>query len=522
MKKILSVISTLVLSVNLMGNVIQWSAPPTSLSNTSVNSSNASVAMDSSGNVVAVWLENGAVKASAKLISGGWGTVATLSSSTATSPSIVCDSSGNATAVWLEGGAVKAMTKPFGSAWGSVSTLATTLATTPTIAVDAAGDVIAAWARSGNIQTATKLFGANWQNAVNITSSSATSPAIAMGGTGSGTRAAIVWNAVSSSIPVVYATTKAITGNWGTPVILSNTSHNAINPSVAVDSNANALATWYSYDVLGVNYFSVAVQASYMISGGAWQSPVTISDESYRNPTSLMTKVAFDSGGNAVAMWTSSSDGATYNIEAAMKPVRSDWSTPTQIVSLNPYSYQFSLAGTSFGEALAVLMFYNGDSLLVQSSESDFSGFRDNAWSVPTNMSLGTDNGYPNAAAVITSNAMNAAAVWIKNNGTNNIVYAVTGSKNLLLPPTSLTATQSSNSFGIFTEYYNTFGWTASASSDVTKYLIYRNGMFLAEVDASATQYIDSNRVQSQATTYGVAAVNAQGTVSRIASVNYP
>ena len=314
MKKILSVISTLILSANLMGNAIQWSSPPTSLSNTSVNSSNASVAMDSSGNIVAIWLENGAVKASAKLVSGGWGTVATLSSSTATSPSIVCDGSGNATAVWLEGGAVKASTKPFGSNWGSVSTLASTLATTPTIAVDAAGDVIAAWARSGNIQTATKLFGANWQTAVNITSSSATSPAIAMGGTGSGTRAAIVWNAVSSSIPVVYATTKAVTGNWGTPVILSNTTHNATNPSVAVDSNANALATWYSYDVLGTNYFAVNVQSSYMISGGSWQAPITISENGIRNPSSLMTKVAFDSGGNAIAMWTTSNDGATYNI----------------------------------------------------------------------------------------------------------------------------------------------------------------------------------------------------------------
>lgn len=522
MKKILLVLCGMVCSAHLMGNTINWTSPPTSLSTTSVDSSNASISMDTNGDVAAIWLENGVVKARTKNVGAGWGSVATLSGSSASSPGIVSDGSGNATAVWLEGSVVKASTKPFGSSWGSTVTLSSTGSSMPTIAVDAAGDVIAAWARSGNIQTATRLFGANWSNAVNITSSSATAPAIAMGGTGSGSKAVLAWNALSGGIPVIYLATKTVSGNWGTPQIISDTTHSATNPSAAVDLNGNAIVAWFRYDLLGVNYFNVAVQSSYMISGGSWGALTTLSEEGYRNPASLMIKLAFDGGGNAVALWNNSFDGATYDVQAAMKPVRSEWSVPVDLVVQNPYAYQFGLSGTAFGEAVATLMFYNGNALMVQSTESDFSGFMDNVWTPPLNISVGTNNGYSSVAASIASNVMNAGAIWIKNNGSRNIVYAATGSKNMLLPPTSLSASQSSSNLGIFTEYHNTVGWTASGSSDVAGYLIYRNGMFLAEVDANATQYVDVNRVQSQATTYGVATVDTWGSVSKIATVNYP
>src|SRR5262249_13921255 len=148
-------------------------------------------------------------------------------------------------------------------------------------------------------------------------------------------------------------------------------------------------------------------------------------------------------------------DNMTYNIESSLKPVRENWTGPVDIVNANLYASSVDLSISSFGDALALYMFYNGVSLIIQSSEADISGFLENAWSVPINVSNGTQNGFPKTAATLTGNAINAAAVWIGMNGSHSVINASTGSKNLPLPPTGLSVVQSSTNFGVFTEFYN-------------------------------------------------------------------
>ncbi len=168
-------------------------------------------------------------------------------------------------------------------------------------------------------------------------------------------------------------------------------------------------------------------------------------------------------------------------------------------------------------------MFYNGSFLVIQSSESDFTGLVNNSWSVPINLSSGANHGFPKVAASLAGDVINAAAVWISTNGTHNIILATTGSRHVVLQPTNLAVVQSSRSFGnVVNEYYNTLSWHASASPHVVGYIVFRNGTAIAEVDASILSFVDDNRIQRGPEIYGVAAIDNQGSQSAIPTVSYP
>lgn len=522
MKQLLSIFFTLLVFTHLHSNNINWSSP-TILSGASVNASNPLVAVDASGDVVAVWIESNLLKSKTKTVSGSWSSTVNISATGASSPCLVSDSNGNATAVWVENGIVKAASKPFNSSWSASTALSTAGASAPTLCVDSSGDVVAAWVRSGNVEVSTKLFGMNWQNRTTITSSSAATPCVAAGGSGSNTRVVLTWFGISNGNNVIFSATKLISGGWTTPVVISeNGAHNAAQPFVAVDGNGNAIAVWYAYDTVGVSSANVTLKTASRPSAGGWSAVSAISEPGVRNPSTLVARVAFDSIGNAIALWNISFDDETFSIQSAVKPVNGNWSDPVDLATSNLYAYTGDISVTSFGDILSLYMFYNGSSLLIRSVESDMNGFLNNFWSVPIIISTGSNNAFPKIAATVSGNAIKAAAVWLNYNGVNNNAVALTGSKTLPLPPTSLSVTQTTNNFGVFTEYYNTLCWTASTDPNVVGYLIFRNGLFIEQVGAGVTQFIDDNRAQNGSVSYGVTAIDAQQTQSVTASVSFP
>ncbi len=84
--------------------------------------------------------------------------------------------------------------------------------------------------------------------------------------------------------------------------------------------------------------------------------------------------------------------------------------------------------------------------------------------------------------------------------------------------------TQSTNNFGVLTEYYNTLTWTASSDPNLTGYIIFRNGVEIGNLTSSYLQFTDHNRqISSSVTlTYGVAAVGAGSNQSATVSVSFP
>lgn len=524
MKKSIFVIFSLFCFSQLVSSNINWTYPPTLISTSGITASDPHLAMDASGDVVAVWIENQVVKSKYKLSNAVWGPVSIVSGPTATSPRVVSDVNGNVTAIWLQGTTVYGASKTYLKVWGTPVALSASNASNPSLAVDTTGDVIAAWSRNGNIETSTKLLGGNWRTPMIVTNpgSAAVFPCVAMGGSGANTTAVLVWHSTASNI--VYTSTKPVSsGFWSTAQAISNTA-NALEAGyahVAVDANANATAVWYSYNVTGPVYSAVTVQAATRPAGGSWTSPVSISEPGILNPDTLTARVAYDATGNAVSLWTTSFDGENYSIQSAINPVYGSWTAPIVLVNSDLYSYQADQAVCSLGDAIAVYMFYNGVSLEIQSSELDITGFMNSMWSVPLNISSGTQNAYPFVAATLTGNVINSAAVWITANGITNSVVATTGSKTLVGPPSNLSVTQSTNNFGVFTEYYNTLSWQASTDPNAVGYLIYRNGTFLQQVPANVLEIVDDNQVQNGSVTYGVASVDNQQSHSPIITISY-
>lgn len=524
MNRIFYFIASMFFISHLASGNINWSFPPEILSRTGINSKDPHVAMDPNGNAVAIWLENGFVNAKFKPAGLNWGTSSTLSGSSASVPTIAIDSNGNVTAVWVENSGSKAATKKFNNPWSSAVSLSNSGATSPCLAVDAAGNAVAAWVRNGDIEVSVKPFGANWQNRNVINSpggSAASSPQIAMGGSGSNEIVYIVWHAISSS-DTVYTSSKRLTsGSWTNADALSLTSSQAAYPKVAVDMNGNATAIWFSFNQTGSVYSSVIVQAATKPFGGNWSYPVNLSEPGLRDPSTLYSKIGYDGSGNAIAIWSTSFNNETFDIQSSILPVYGNWMEPNVLASNNVYAFQVDQSVVSLGDALALFLFSNGAGLQIQSSEIDITNFMPGVWSVPLTLSKGVNNGYPSVAANLTGNNLNAAAVWLNTNGSINHVVSSYGTKTLLGPPSNLAVVQSSNNLGVFIEYYNTLRWTASADPKTVGYLIYRNGIFLAQVPANVLQLVDNNQVQNGSVTYGVASVDSLGSHSPIMTINF-
>jgi len=523
MRNIFIAIVVMITCLQLSGNDVNWSFPPDVLA-TGSTVTEAQIAISPNGNVIAVWVEGGVVKSKIKPANMSWSSVAvSLSSLGASSPRLVSDLNGNAGAVWVEGGVIKAATKLVAGNWSSAATLSGTNAASPSLAVSLAGDLIAAWARNGDIETSTKILGANWQARLTIDDTGSAVPHVAIGGSGANARAHVVWQATSGSRGVVSASTKLVlSGSWEKSLIISDLNHLAGGPRVAVDQNGNSTAVWYRYDMNGAVYSNVVVQSASRSVTSAWSSLTDLSSPGLRDPSTLQARVAYDSSGNAIALWSTSFNDEEFSVQSAVKPVYGQWTSPKVLVDKNLYANKPSLAATSVGDALALYAFYNGAAIQVLSSELDITGFVDSDWSVPLNISLGSQNTRPLIAATLSGNTILTAAVWLGVSGMNNAILSSVGTKSLISPPSNLSVTQAVNNFGVFTEYYNTFSWNASSSPNVRGYSIYRNGVFLMQVRADVLQIIDDNRVQNGPVVYGVAAIDDQQSHSIIITKSYP
>ena len=81
-------------------------------------------------------------------------------------------------------------------------------------------------------------------------------------------------------------------------------------------------------------------------------------------------------------------------------------------------------------------------------------------------------------------------------------------------PPSNLAGKQKKNDFGFVYELYTQLIWTASPSSEISGYFIYRDGNKIATVDTATYTYKDHNRTQGISYLYAITAFNAEGSES--------
>jgi sugar lactone lactonase YvrE len=99
-------------------------------------------------------------------------------------------------------------------------------------------------------------------------------------------------------------------------------------------------------------------------------------------------------------------------------------------------------------------------------------------------------------------------------NDPTRLISFIASSPSSLEPPTNLSGKQKTNDFGLEYELFNRLTWTASTSSGVTGYFVYRNGIKIATLNASTLSYEDHKRQKGVTTSYSVTAFNGTGAES--------
>ena len=199
-------------------------------------------------------------------------------------------------------------------------------------------------------------------------------------------------------------------GDWGTPELIeTDNAGTAEVPQIAFDSSGNAIAVWTQSDGTRENIWANR------FNGASWGTAELL--ETNNAGTADQPQIAFDSSGNAIAVWYQS-DGTRDNIWANRFNGTS-WGTAEVLETDNAGdAFNSQIAFDSSGNAIAV--WYQND------------GTRENIWANRFNGTswgtaelLETDNaGDAFTPQIAFDSSGSAFAVWMQNDGTRFNIWA--------------------------------------------------------------------------------------------------
>jgi hypothetical protein len=410
---------------------VEWSTPA-NLSEAGQSAGDHQIAIDGSGNVVAVWLrfdaDSNRIAQSSWSDDGGasWTAPVNLSEpgEWASNVRVAVDGSGVGHAVWHRSDGSNTRVQYSRSVDGGVNwsdpvnlSTAGDNSRNPEFTLDGSGSLIAVWRGSNGdydiIQSSRSTnSGASWSTPgdLSLTGQDADSPRVSADGSGN---AVAVWRRSDGDNNIIQSSRSSNGGlSWSTPENLSESGQNAEVPRIAVDGSGNAVAVWRRSD--GNDDI---VQSSRLVAGGAsWSTPVNVSPAGIQSAT---PRIAIDGSGNAVAVWRLADVGGTIIQSSRLAAGGSGWSTPEQLSVSGFSSDNPQVAANGSGNAVAVWQQSNGSNSIIRISQSTDGGA---SWTVPTDLSeLGQSAITPEVAV---DGSGNAVALWRRSNGENDIIQA--------------------------------------------------------------------------------------------------
>ncbi|MFH0888890.1 MAG: hypothetical protein V1871_06755 [Planctomycetota bacterium] len=273
------------------------------------------IAINDSGNAVAVWVQNDGTCDSLwanRYISGtGWTgreLVETNNTYDATAPQVAIDNSNNIIAVWVQdsltGNHVYTNRYISGTGWAGVTPITNliNIATDPQIAMNDSGNAVVVWAMTS---TDYALYANRYVSPTGWTSvsgdlietmdGSASVPQIAMNNSGN---AIVVFNHYVLASCKAYATRYISPTGWTTVQLICNGQETTTEPRIAINDSGNAMAIWYQYDTLRTN-----IWANRYIAGTGWVGSTSI--ETNANDADGH-KIVIDNSCNSIAVWKQS------------------------------------------------------------------------------------------------------------------------------------------------------------------------------------------------------------------------
>jgi len=350
-----------------------WSAALIETGNAG-DAENPQVAVDGSGNAIAVWQQNygsrDSIYSNRYVVGTGWGEAQLVETDdfvTARYPQVAVDESGNAIAVWVQinldftSSAVWSNRYVVGTGWGEaqlIETMDVGFAQLPQVAVDGSGNAIAVWYRSSEV---TRLdiwsnryeVGVGWGEAQLIEISDAGNaerPQVAVDVSGN---AIAVWYQSDLTLPSIWSNRYVVGTGWGEAQLVETDEYGAHSVSVAVDHSGNAMATWVQSDGVSNSIWSNRYEI-----GAGWGEAELIETNM---GSAYEPQIAVDASGNATVVWVQS-DVSSMNIWSNRLEVDAGWGE-AQIIETHVDGDEATdpqIAVAESGDAVAVWRQYDG------------------------------------------------------------------------------------------------------------------------------------------------------------------
>jgi hypothetical protein len=404
----------------------RWLTPQT-LSQPGQDAGQQQVAFDQGGDAVAVWQSTGGpqpvIMAAARPAGGAFGIAQTLSdpSSYSMSPEVSSDAQGNSIAVWLHfdgaNARIQAAYRPAGGSFGSPQTLSAAgyEAREPHVAMNAAGEAVLVWSLGSGlneeIQAATAAPGGVFGEAHDLTTFTtvASVPRVALDSHGD---AIAVWDGWDGSNIRIDDALRPAGGTFGTPSFLSPSGYNADTPQIAFDSSGNALAVW-RFDGSPAS----TIQGDYRPSDGEFDAPQTVSAPS--SQPAQAPQVAFDAQGDGVVAWQQS-DGSELRIDASVRTpgATGSFASPSTLDPGGQEAFEPRIAGDGLSGTIVSWKTFNGATNTAQAAVRPAGGSFGPATTVSA---TGPQESSPEVGIDARGNAI---AVWSRSNGPNYLLEA--------------------------------------------------------------------------------------------------
>ena len=195
-------------------------------------------------------------------------------------------------------------------------------------------------------------------------------------------------------------------GAWGTAErIETDNAGNAQRPAVAFDAGGNAIAVWHQSDGTRDN-----VWANRYLAGQGWGTATLI--ETDNTGPAQFPRVGMDAAGNAIAVWLQS-NGTRNRVMASRFVAGTGWSPPSPIDTGMRSAQLPRVAVDPAGNAIAV--WYQADDTLNQNNIWTNRYAAGSGWGTPTILDSRGDR-----AAIAMDASGNAIATWRQYDGTSN------------------------------------------------------------------------------------------------------
>lgn len=229
----------------------------------------------------------------------------------------------------------------------------------PKVGIDATGDAVFVWGRGRENQIEARTRAADGTVSPVQLVSRGRAPAVAVNASGD---AVVVWEQGDGANKRIVTRTRGADGTLGPKRVLSAAGQDAHNAIVAINSAGDAAFAWQRYD--GSSW---RLQARTSGADGTLGPVRTLSPTGQEMPVPSRTRVAVDSGGNALVVWVAY-EGPSATTRIKSRPLEAD-GTLRATQTLSPSGAWGNYPEVGFdasGDAVVAWAGYDGSNGLIQ------------------------------------------------------------------------------------------------------------------------------------------------------------